>query len=138
MTDSYISGNEPDKKLHTDKVTVTIDGVPTEVHDEYVIAKQGAPNAGGDQAWPVTVSGLPSGTPTYASGASGTVNVPAGAEVTMIMCHATTAGSLTIGGGSSIPLPVNTTFFDAATPYVGALAVVFTGTDSYYVAWAVP
>lgn len=36
MTDSYISGNEPDKKLHTEEIVVDIDGTPTVVHDEYV------------------------------------------------------------------------------------------------------
>lgn len=84
---------------------------------------------------PILVSGIPAGTPSYAAGASGTVSVPAGMKVTAIVCHSTTGGSLTIGGGASIPVPANGQFFDASTPYVGAISIVFTSTDSYYVAW---
>lgn len=83
----------------------------------------------------VKVDGIPYGTPAYAAGVAATVSVPAGAQVTMISAHATTAATITIGGGATIPLPANMGFADGSTPYVGPLAIVFTGTDSHYVAW---
>lgn len=47
------------------------------------------------------------GTWGYRGGASGSVTVPAGGRVIGIAAHATTAGSFTINGGDSIPVPAN-------------------------------
>lgn len=78
---------------------------------------------------------------SYAAGASGTVNLSAGATVKQIIVHATSAGSMTIFGGASIPIPAGMTSyfrFDheclvAGENAAGSVAIVFTGTDSYYV-----
>lgn len=83
------------------------------------------------------VDPVPSGTSTYYSGTSGSVSIPTSSWIVAVACHCTTAGSLTIGGGSSIPVPANSqfsdTFPDAPIVGIGAGSVVFTGTDSYYV-----
>ena len=47
------------------------------------------------------------GTWGYLAGTNGTATVPAGAIVTQIVVHANTAGSFSIFGGASIPLPAN-------------------------------
>lgn len=83
------------------------------------------------------------GTPGYAAGTSGTVNVPAGASIVQILAHATGSnGAVTIFGGNSIPiiasappteLRFNHMLFQSTSANGGA--VVFTGTDSYFVHW---
>lgn len=83
------------------------------------------------------VDPVPSRASTYFSGVSGPVTVPATSEIVAVACHCPAAGSLTIGGGSSIPVPAASSFSDsmADAPIVGigVGSVVFTGTDSYYV-----
>lgn len=73
------------------------------------------------------------GTWSYYSGSSGTVTVSAGQRVIGIGCHATTAGSFTINGGSSIPVPANTGISIEPLGNVIAPTIVFTGTDSYLI-----
>lgn len=75
------------------------------------------------------------GVPAYQAMASGTINVPAGAKVTVISAHSSAGGTLQIGGGASIPIPATVGFTDDRTPFVGPLAIVGTGTDSMYVGW---
>lgn len=78
------------------------------------------------------------GVPGYAAGAAGTVTLPANAILVAVVAHATTAGSFSIFGGASIPVPANT---QIALDFKHALfqansaskALVFTGTDSYFV-----
>jgi hypothetical protein len=82
------------------------------------------------------IAGNPTGTPTYDAKASGTINVPVNNSTIAITAHSTTGGSVTIGGRASIPLPANGQFFDGATRYPGAIAIVFTGTDQCYVSWS--
>jgi hypothetical protein len=81
------------------------------------------------------VNTTPIGTPSYVAGGSGTATVPALARITAIVAHSTNGGSVSIAGGANIPIPANASFFDSNTPYVGGINIVFTGTDSYYVAW---
>lgn len=83
----------------------------------------------------VEVKGLPSGTPSYEAGTSGTVSVPDGALVVGMTAHTTTGGTLTIDGGDSIPIPANSVFVDDLPLWAGPLDLIFTGTDSYYVRW---
>lgn len=80
----------------------------------------------------VTIGAL-AGTWAYYAGVSGTVVVAAGRRVIGIAAHATTAGSMTINGGDSIPIPAGTSI--AFTPQGNLVAptLVFTGTDSYAV-----
>jgi hypothetical protein len=83
------------------------------------------------------VDPIPSRASTYYSGTTGSVSVPATSEIVEVVCHCTTAGSLTIGGGSSITVPAasqfSTVLTDAPIVGIGAGSVVFTGTDSYFV-----
>jgi hypothetical protein len=89
---------------------------------------------------------------SYDAGASGTVTVPAGKKVVGIACHASGAGSFTIAPtgpndaaavtGASIPLPAGTSFsigrpvLDGDQNEVGpGSVIIFTGTDSYFVAY---
>jgi hypothetical protein len=78
------------------------------------------------------------GTPGYAAGAAGTVVVPVGAVVIAIIAHATSAGSFTLFGGASVPVPagsqISLDFKHALFQSQGAGgSIVFTGTDSYLV-----
>ena len=74
----------------------------------------------------------------YRAGVSGTPTPPAYGRPVSVACHATTAGSLTIGGGDSIPVPAGSTFgIDLDPDNTGAPAIVFTGTDSYIVEYLV-
>lgn len=73
------------------------------------------------------------GTWAYYSGAAGTVVVTAGQRVLSISCHATTVGSVTINGGTAIPIPANVGFSISMTGILTAPTVVFTGTDSYFI-----
>lgn len=102
-----------------------------------LIDPTGTPTSGANPL-PVKSAGSPSGSPVYAAGASGTVNVPSGSSTIAITAHSTAGGSVAIGGGASIPIPANGQFFDGATSYPGPLAIVFAGTDQYYVSWATP
>jgi hypothetical protein len=76
----------------------------------------------------------------YAAGVSGTVNVPAGMFIKTISCHAKVdGGTCVIDSGNAIPIPAGVSFtecFDASRETeLGAIAIVFSGTDSYYVSW---
>lgn len=92
---------------------------------------------GGQTVYRQRVEDLPSRASIYYSGTSGSVNIPTTSEVVEVACHCTTAGSLTIGGGTSIPVPAasqfSTAMADAPIVGIGAGTVVFTGTDSFYV-----
>jgi hypothetical protein len=76
---------------------------------------------------------------SYASGNAGTVNVPAGNRVNIIQAYSFGGGSLTINGGSSIPIPSQQAFEDnyAANGEIveGPMTIVFNGTNSFYVRW---
>lgn len=69
----------------------------------------------------------------YYAGVSGTVVVSAGKRILSIACHSTTGGSLTINGGSSIPVPANVGFSVNPLGNLVAPTVIFTATDSYFV-----
>jgi hypothetical protein len=71
------------------------------------------------------------GTWGYYAGVSGTVNVTAGQRVLGIAAHATTAGSMTINGGASVPIPATTGIQFSPVGTLVAPVLVFTGTDSY-------
>lgn len=73
------------------------------------------------------------GTWDYRSGVSGSVTIPTGGRVIGIAAHATTAGSFTINGGNSIPVPANVGVDVAPRGNLTAPTLVFTGTDSYLV-----
>lgn len=96
-----------------------------------------ATTVGGVSVQRQRVDVIPSRVSTYFSGTSGSVTVPSTSEIVEVACHCTTAGSLTIGGGSSIPVPASSQFstllVDAPIVGIGAGSVVFTGTDSYFV-----
>lgn len=69
----------------------------------------------------------------YKAGVSGSPSIPSLARVIGVTAHCTIAGSMTINGGDSIPIPANVGY--AFTPQ-GALVgptIVLTGTDSYLV-----
>lgn len=76
------------------------------------------------------------------AGASGTVTLPAGAQILSFIAHATSAGSVTfpdgIGGTVTLPVPAGTwAAYDpkhlacAMGAAAGLDTVVFTSTDSY-------
>ncbi len=73
----------------------------------------------------------------YVAGPAGTATLPTGAIVLQIVAHATTAGTIAIFGGASIPVPASSTFtLDVKDTLLSAGAsgnIVFTGTDSYFV-----
>jgi hypothetical protein len=73
------------------------------------------------------------GTWGYLAGSSGTATVPAGGKVLGIAAHATTAGSLTINGGASVPVPANVGAALTPNGNLVAPSIVFSGTDSYFV-----
>lgn len=73
------------------------------------------------------------GTWAYYAGVSGSVGVTAGQRVLSISCHCTTAGTVTINGGSSIPVPANVGFSVDMRGVLVAPTIVFTGTDSYFI-----
>jgi len=83
------------------------------------------------------------GSPAYATGAAGTATIPKGALVIGIVAHATSAGSMTLFGGASVPIPAgetlslrfNHTLWQSRNNAVaaGSQDIVFTSTDSYYV-----
>jgi hypothetical protein len=83
----------------------------------------------------VGVTGQPNltGTWGYHAGVSGTVVVAAGERVVGIAAHATDAGSMTIDGGDSVPVPAGTGVVFTPQGNLVAPTIVFTGTDSYVV-----
>ncbi len=88
-----------------------------------------------------------SGVPGYAAGTSGTASIPAGAIIISIFATATSAASIVLFGGASIPVPAGTTFnvdFKHALWTVrgpGSTAssqIVFANTTSYFVQYVQP
>lgn len=84
------------------------------------------------------------GTWAYASGTAGTVTIPPGAQVLQIIVHATSSGTMTIFGGSSIPiiataLPQAFRFIHTLvasgnnTVNSGSQNIVLSSTDSYFI-----
>lgn len=73
------------------------------------------------------------GTWGYVAGASGTPTITGSKRVTGIAAHATTAGSFTINGGDSIPVPANSSIEIQPLANLVDPAIVFTGTDSFFV-----
>lgn len=73
----------------------------------------------------------------YQAGASGTATIPAGGKVIGIAAHATTAGSFTINGGASVPIPANAGVALQPVGNLVAPSIVFTGTDSYFVEYVI-
>jgi len=72
------------------------------------------------------------GTWAYYAGASGTVVVGSGQRVIGIAVHATTAGTVTINGGASIPIPANSSIEIAPTAQLIAPTIIVSGCDSYF------
>jgi hypothetical protein len=73
------------------------------------------------------------GTWGYDAGTSGTASIGSGKRVIGIAAHATTAGSFTINGGVSIPVPANSSVEIQPLGNVTNPTIVFSGTDSYFV-----
>lgn len=77
----------------------------------------------------------------YYAGAAGTVTLPAGATVKQIIAHSSAGGTVTIFGGTAVPVIAGTGVafrFNhdnavAAETSSGGATIVFSGTDSYYV-----
>lgn len=68
---------------------------------------------------------------SYVAGAAGSRTVAG--RIQSIYVHATTAGSLTINGGDSIPVPANVGFVIAPEGRLVNATIVFTGTDLYII-----
>jgi hypothetical protein len=68
---------------------------------------------------------------SYAAGVSGSRTVSG--RIQTILAHSTAGGSMTINGGDSIPIPANVGFAISPCGNVADAALVFTGTDMYYV-----
>lgn len=88
------------------------------------------------QAVLVTDAKLPpaSGTYSYYSGASGTVNVTAGQRVTSITAWASGAWSMTVGGGPTISVPTGGNAVDMSpNGNLTAPSITFTGTSLYII-----
>jgi hypothetical protein len=73
------------------------------------------------------------GTWGYAAGVSGTPTIGAGKRVIGISAHCTIAGSMTINGGNSIPIPANVSMNFNPLGNLTNPTIVFTGTDSFIV-----
>jgi hypothetical protein len=73
------------------------------------------------------------GTWAYYAGVSGTVVVSAGQRVLGIGVHATAAGSFTINGGASIPIPAGVSINVEPLANITAPTIIFTGSDSYFI-----
>lgn len=83
-------------------------------------------------------------------GASGTVTLPAGAQIIHMTIHATSAGSVAFadgaGGTVTVPIPASSQWFDYDPKHINTVmgaggspvTVVFTGTDSYFLEVANP
>lgn len=84
------------------------------------------------------------GTVKYRAGASGTVTLDPGEHLLSVTAHATSAGTLVIFGGDSIPLPASAQYFQMRFKHLnlsaktGKTDLVFTSTDSYVVESVVP
>lgn len=86
------------------------------------------------------------------AGASGNVDLPAGAAIIGLSAHATSAGSVTFwdqqGGAITVPIPANTWFVydpkhqssvaNTAGSTTSTNRITFTSTDSYFVEAASP
>lgn len=75
------------------------------------------------------------GTWGYAAGTSGTPTIGAGKRVISITAFASSAGSMTINGGDSIPLPANLAVSIAPLGNLVNPTLVFTSTSSFFVEW---
>lgn len=73
------------------------------------------------------------GTWGYHAGISGTEVIPAGQRVIGIAAHATVAGSMTINGGDSVPIPAQSGIAIQPVGQLVAPTLVFTSTDGYFV-----
>lgn len=73
------------------------------------------------------------GTWSYYAGVSGTVTVTAGQRVVGIAAFSTAGGTVTINGGSAIPIAAGTGWSLNPTGQLVAPTIVFTGTSSYTV-----
>ena len=78
-----------------------------------------------------------SGTYVQKAGASGTENIPAGAQILQCIVHSTAGGTVSLLGGPSIPIianapPTTLRFLHRLMSPSAASTVVFTGTDSYF------
>lgn len=97
---------------------------------------------------PIASSPLVSSKFGYATGAAGTVTVPAGASVSLITCYSSAGGTLTItpGGagqtgaaGGAIVIPAGASFtrdWPNGGPLGGGTVLAFAATDTYYVEYA--
>jgi hypothetical protein len=74
-----------------------------------------------------------SGTWGYAAGTAATEALIGSKRVIGIAAHATTAGSFTINGGASIPVPANSSIEIQPIANLVDPTVIFTGTDSYFI-----
>ena len=80
------------------------------------------------------------------AGVSGSVPLPSGASIVMIVTHSTAGGTLQILGGVTVPViaGANQLVIQNYHPLhqcnagSAAKTLVFTGTDSYYVQYATP
>jgi hypothetical protein len=80
------------------------------------------------------------------AGVSGTVTLPSGASIILIIAHSAGGGSLQILGGVTVPIIAganqltiqNYHPLHQANAGSAAKTLVFTGTDSYYVQYATP
>ncbi|HEY2408838.1 MAG TPA: hypothetical protein VGI10_22690 [Polyangiaceae bacterium] len=81
-----------------------------------------------------------------AAGNAGTVTLPKGAVLILIIAHASAGGAtLQALGGPTIPVPVSTAPLVIQNHHAlrqqnsaTGVSVIFTGTDSYYVQYATP
>ena len=73
------------------------------------------------------------GTWGYNAGVSGTVTLTGTKKIIGIAAHATTAGSMTINGGNSIPIPANVGIQFSPIGTIVDPTIVFSGTDSYII-----
>ncbi len=71
------------------------------------------------------------GTWGYNAGVAGTLTLTGGKKVIGIAAHATVAGSMSINGGDSIPIPANSGIQFSPVGTLVNPTIIFTGTDSY-------
>lgn len=74
---------------------------------------------------------LLTGTWSYYAGTSGVVNVTG--RVMGIAAHATTAGSMSINGGSTVPIPTASQISIEPRANLVNPSITFVGTDSYFI-----
>lgn len=75
------------------------------------------------------------GTWGYAAGADGTETLTGDKRVIGIAAHATSAGSFTINGGDSVPIPANSSIEIQPIANLVDPTIIFVGTDSFFVEW---